>query len=441
MGSSISKSRAAFAALLLLVVSGCTPTNKAVGRYHSAICETEGSPQDSCNSVIPTASAYAVSIETQPGEPPASGTGFPERALAAYIVALSNPKMSPTAQDLRANLTASLAPASSTSAAEVRTVFHRTIIVTVRKDGGFNPADRLEATNVKITPDKARFDSWDTLATAYTTINAGTIQLTQARGTTENITAGSPSSAPVSITGSLSATQTNTRTENFTASIQAETLSATVEDDGRALVIHRQGGPDIDLTGNTVIKVDMSYSENPMSTYIFAVAKYVDVKSKWLPPQKVALVAKPVSAVPPGTAIKADVELTYTIRHVRTGDGTFEERDDDVLEKTSGPVIKHVTLIPAREASPPGFGLFSTLGSYKDFAVNAARPGRAPVGLCFDSYNEASDFLAYMKAANGRTPDHVGDNKLGFLVPPDQELTAPLTSSQLAGLEVRAKCF
>ena len=443
MGSSISRRVAAFAALILLAAEGCSTSDKTVGRYKSAICETEGSAKISCNSVIPTASAYAVSIRTQPGASPTSGTAFPERALAAYIDALANPKMSPTPKDLRANLAASLTTASAPSAAEVRTVFHRTIIVTVRKEGGFNPADRLEATDVTIRtikPNKARFDSWDTLATAYTTINAGTVQLTQARGATESLSAGAPTGAPVSASGSVSATQTNTKVENYTASIQAETLSATVEDDGDALVIHRQGGPNVDLTGNTVIKVDMSYSENPMSTYIFSVPKYVDAKGKWLPAKKVALTAKPVSAVPPGTAIKADVTLIYTIRHVRSGDATYEEKDDEVLEKTAGPVTETVTLIPAREASPPGFGLFSALGPHKDFAVNATRPGRVPVGLCFDSYNEASDFLAYMKAANARTPDRVGDTKLGFLVPPDPE-PATLTSSELNDLEVRPRCF
>jgi hypothetical protein len=439
MGSNISKRGTAFALLMLLVTDGCSTRDKTVGRYKSAICES-GSSRSSCSSVIPSASAYAVSITTPPGVTPASGTALPERALAAYIDVLANPKMSATPKDLRANLGASLTPASPPSEEETRTTFHRTIILTVRKEGGFNPADRLEATDVTIKPDKARFDSWDTLATAYTTINAGTVQFTQARGATESLTAGTPSVAPVSASGSVSATQTNTKVENYTASIQAETLSATVEDDGGTLVIHRQGGLNVDLTGNTVIKVDMSYSGNPMSTYIFSVPSYFDAKQKWLPSRKVILTARPASAVPPGTAIKADVTLIYTIRHVVSGDATYEEKDDDVLERTAGPVTKTVTLIPARDASAPGFGLFAEVGPYKDFAVNAARPGRSPVGLCFDSYSAASDFLAYMKAMNKRTPERVGEVRLGFLMPPDPEL-APLTSDEMLNLEVRARCF
>ena len=407
MESGMSKHRAAFAALIAVVAWGCGASNKVIGRYKSAVCQTSGSEGVSCTSVIPTASAYAVSIRTPPASS-VSGTVLPQSA--------------------------------SSPASDVRTVFHRTIIVTVRKQGGFNPADRLEATDVTIIPDKARFDSWDTLATEYTTINAGTLQLTQVRGATESLSAGPPSGAPISGSASVGASQANTRVENLTASNQAETLSATVEEDGAALVIHRQGGYGIDLTGNTVIKVDMSYSGNPTSTYIFSAPNYVDARGNWLPANKLVLKAMPVSTVPPETAITARVTLIYTIRHVRSGDATYEENDDDVLELTSAPVTRTVTLIPTREASPPAFGLWETAGPTKDFALNIARPGRGPVGLCFDSYNEASDFLAYMKAANVKNPSGVGDAKLGFFVPPNSELEL-LASSELVDLEVRPRCF
>jgi hypothetical protein len=141
-----------------------------------------------------------------------------------------------------------------------------------------------------------------------------------------------------------------------------------------------------------------------MSTYIFSVPKYKDAKDNWLPAKKVTLVVKPVSEVPPGTVIKADVILVYTLRHVESGDTTYEEKDDNVLELTSQPVTRSVDLIPTREASSPEFGIFATTGSARDIALNVEEPGRYPVGLCFDTYNEAADFLTYLKAAMQRTP-------------------------------------
>lgn len=439
MGSLISN-RAPLIALLMIGVWGCSTSDKVVGRYKSAVCKTEGSQPTSCTSVLPTASAYAVSIKTPQSSSPLSGTALPEQAMAAYIDVLGNVKLSPTVKDLRANLTATLAPTSSASGEDVRTVFHRTLVVTVRKEGGFNPADRLEATDVTIKPDKARFESWDTVATAYTTINAGTVQFTQARGAAESLTVGAPSAAPISGSASATASQTNTKVEGYTAAIQAETLSATVEQNGRALVIHRQGGNNVDLTGNTVINVDMSYAGNPMSTYVFSVPKYKDAKDNWLSAKKVTLAVKPVSAVPPDTVIKADVVLVYTLRHVESGDTTYEEKDDKVLELTSQPVTRSVDLIPTREASPPGFGLFATAGSARDIALDVEQPGRYPVGLCFDTYSEASDFLTYLKAANAKNPSKISDSRLGFVEPPDPGVVL-LRATDLDGLEARAKCF
>jgi len=331
MGSSI-VDRVSVASVFCLIVCGCS-SNKLVGRYDSAKCQTEGSQPTSCTSVMPGASAYVVSIETPQPSLDASGTSLPERAIAAYINVLANPKMSATAKDLRSNLAAKLSsPSLSSGAVDDRTVLHRTLIITVRKEGGFSPADRLEATDVKITLDNARFENWDTLATAYTTVNAGTVQLTQTRGLTESLTAGGPSTAPVSASATVTGNQSNTKVENYTATNQAETLTATIEDEGRALVIHRQGGAGIDLTGNTVIKVTISYvGSSPMFTHVFSVDKYKDKKGKWLQPNKLSVADKPVLAIPPGNAMPAHVILIYTLRHVESGDSTYEERDDKLL--------------------------------------------------------------------------------------------------------------
>jgi hypothetical protein len=222
MGSLISK-RAPFIALLIIEICGCSTSDKVVGRYHSAVCQTEGSRPTSCTSLLPTASAYAVSIKSPQGPSPL--TAFPQQALAAYIDVLGSANLSLTAKDLRANVAARLAPTSYASDQDVRTVFHRTLIVTVRKEGGFNPADRLEATDVTIKPDRARFDSWDTVTTAYTTINAGTVQFTQARGAAESLIVGTPSAAPISGSASATASQTKAMRPRFKQRLYQPLLS------------------------------------------------------------------------------------------------------------------------------------------------------------------------------------------------------------------------
>ena len=328
--------------LLLIMaapIAGCTH-DQVVGRFSRATCETivvqdvrHPPPSDvtpvqaaarPCASVLPTASASAFTVAT------------PAAAGAAKVPAEDEP------------------------------VFHRTMIVTVRKDGQFNPADRLEATDVTIRPRNARLEGWDAIATAYTAINAGSVQLSQARGFTESLSAGTPASAPASGSLSLGASQTDTRNETFTAQSQAETLTATLSDGGTELRIHRQGGYGIDLTGNTVLKVDLAYdggatpeglARNGVLFRTWAVRAYADVKGHRLRPRDLELVATDSAGLPPATSVKADVYLTYTLRHVISGDKTYEERHDVVREITAGPVGTEVTLISSREAAATGFGL------------------------------------------------------------------------------------
>ena len=413
---------------------GCCTQNQLVGRYQSALCDKDNK-QVPCASIVPQARAFAVSIKTPSSAKEQNGTTFSDRAFAEYIRVLGNRQFSSTADALRANLAADVSGPSA-SVAEDRTVFHRTIIVSVRKTGAFNPADRLEATEVTIRPTNATFESWDTLATVYTMINAGTVQLTQARGANEAISVGTPATVPVSATGSLGASQTNTRVENFTASNQVETISATIEDQGGALTIHRQGGGGVDLTGNTVIKVDLVYNDHHEFNYVFAVGSYRDKSGKLLPPKKAALKVKPIFGVPPGHAIEADVTLNYTLRHIISGDATYEEADDDIQEMTNSSGPERVTLVSAREASPSTFSLVANDAKFKGDPIVVARPGYRLVELRFESYSQASDFLAYMKAADPSDPSVVGSSRLGFLEPPSR--FTPLTSAQLRTLKVES---
>jgi hypothetical protein len=432
------RARLWLAAALPLVTAACgTTTDQVVGRYASVNC-TDSTGTTDCTARYPSASASAVSIVTQASPPAAASASVPpDRALAACVAAFGDEKMAAASKDYCAALVGKPAPAPVTSID--RTVYHRTLIVTVRKEPPFNPADRLEATDVTISTDNARFDNWDTVATAYTTINAGTAQLTQARGATENLSLGAPSTFPFAASGTFGGSQTDTRVENLTASAQLESLTATIDCDGHCLKIRRQGGYGVDLAGNTVIKVDMTYCPaqgggecaSPESTTVFAVTSYkkpaTDTIKKpgWLAPGDLEITSKQVS-IPPSkygrSGIKAKVGLTYTLRHVFGGDPTYEEADDKVQEITVTPSDSTVVLIPGRDAAPPMFGLHR----YSDQnALKFVRPGKNPTGACFDTYGEAEDFLAYLRIIHG-DPSHVGGMTLEFRkISGDHILTRP----------------
>lgn len=447
------------AAFFLALIAGSCSSDKIVGRYKTAVCQVgQGGPSD-CHSQIPTASATAVSVASTPTAsnpaPAPTPATPPDRALAACIQALNNTKVTSATQTFCNGLSGK--PASKPTPAPTgiadRTLFHRTIIISVRKDGPFNPADRLEGTDIEIHTPSARFDTWDTLATTYTVINAGTVQLTQARGFTEGITPGLPSGLPLTGGASFTGSQTNTRVENYNANVQAETLTAAIDCDGHCLRIHRQGGNGVDLTGNTVIKVDMSFCETQTTdgpclasrdAWIFSVDKYQDVSGKLLDASKISLAWKKIATPPPsfGTdGIRANVGLTYTLRHVTVGDATYEEGDDSIEEITPASVTTPITLISGREVAPPIFGLFQTVGPLKGFAVKVQRPDNDPVGACFDTYEEAWDFLSYLRAINmASKPIVIAKSKLEY-VDPSADNPIALTGNDAMTLIAAPGCF
>jgi hypothetical protein len=429
---SLSASRTRAAATLIaagLSLAGCESADKVVGRYATASCRTDGGADQPCESVMPNASASAVSIATPSGSTKVSATKLPERALAAYVEALAAGNRSPTAEALRTNLSAPLGGSGAARQVDYR-VLHRTLIITVHKDGPFNPADRLQETDVSLTlPAGSRFEAWDTAATVYSTINAGSIELTQTRDTSQELSLGAPSTAPLSASLTAKASQENSRKETFAASSQVELLTVSVENGGRTLRVRRQGGIGVDLTGNTVVQVDIAVGGEDAKTVYAVPEGYTAKGGALLAPDKVGFAAKYLQ-LPPKGGLDADVQLRYTLRHVTAGGGTLEEKDDTVLLWTRSARMPAVRLVPQRDMIPQTFGLASAAGAFLAIAV----PGADPRTLCFEEVLEASDLLVYLRLR--RPPNGaIGGAQLG---PPVPGGVGRLQPRDIDGLQVRA---
>lgn len=431
---------AAFAITALL--AGCT-SDHIVGRYAKITCKPDGVTEVPCEGV-PTAAASVVSIASaSPTASPSGVVSLSDRGQAAYIERLA--LLSKNADALRAAMAQGLDTKDSVDVQD-RTVFHRTFIISLRKTGDFNPVDRIEAADIIIRPTDAKFTSWDTLTSAYSTVNAGTVQLAQARGLTESVTAGVPSTAgltgiPLTASGTFGGSQTDTRTENFSATAQIENLSAAISPDG-TLIIHRQGGLGLDLTGNIIIKADLAYAAGPDYGYGFSVKAYID-GGKVIAPGKLETKITPTMSTPPEQPLQATVDMNYTVRHVTNGGNTYEEIDDTVVEVTQKAAAVTVNLISGHDASPHAFGLYvvDRKNPLDTQGLNVqARALLQPVTVCFASYNAAVDFLAYLKTNNRVTPDKLGKDKLGlgFVLPVQPFIH--LTKTYLDLLQVEPGC-
>jgi hypothetical protein len=477
-----------------VLLAGCTK-DEVVGRYQSAACVVDiddahiDRASKPCREVVPRAEVAVVTIPTPggaavtlsatvPAAPtasaapatasapasPANGLSLPERAMATYIAALANPNVAKAADALRKNIAAPF-EAAGPATMDDETIFHRTMVVTVARDPlYFNPADRIEAVDVAIKPDNAIIRSWDAAATIYSTINAGTVQLTGTASGTGSASVGTPAAAPVvgSLSGSF--TQSQSRVENYTAAQQAESLTISLRNNDtylwdkanrNTLRIHRQGGIGIDLTGNIIVKVDIVLPEDPGSSpvpirisrrWLFSVkGDYFDKNGRWTKPTSLALdprlvlVAKHVDPATRPTPVTATVTLIYTLRHILSGDDTLEEKDDRVTDKTMRVETPGVILIPGGEVSPRAY---SVIANYAKGAPLMIQRPDAPglEALCFGSYDAANDLVTYLRKSGAAKPDVFGTARLGFSTIDSAHPLAPLQAADLRGLEAVGAC-
>ena len=125
--------------------------------------------------------------------------------------------------------------------------------------------------------------------------------------------------------------------------------------------------------------------------------------------------------------------LTYTLRHIVSGDDTYEERDDTVIERTlheSEPVV----LVPGAETMPRAYSIVTKGGDGAALQVELPAHAGQHQPLCFGSYDAANDLVTYLRLAGAASPASLGTARLvlSTIVPPDY--VRPLGTADLAGL-------
>jgi hypothetical protein len=105
--------------------------------------------------------------------------------------------------------------------------------------------------------------------------------------------------------------------------------------------------------------------------------------------------------------ITASVKLTYTLRHIRHGNATYEDKDDEIDERTTELDPKSIALIPGAEVSPRTY----SISAASDLTLAAERP--EAVGHAFMCGIWSPD-----RAPDWRSPTAIGspsDEPLGFV--------------------------
>jgi hypothetical protein len=399
-----------------VLAAACSP--QVVGRYQEATCfDRTGDPNSpippqgiACHDVIPIAEAHAIMVRATPAISSAgtkSGTDLPERALASYITALSDKRFSRDAAGLGKNIASPLTGPNDQTPLKDETLISGTLAITVSKVGEFNPADRLESLEVRITPINARVETWTAAQSVYSTITPGSITASLTRSAELDV-ASQSTTAPVAVTGKASVSSTESQTLNVNQRI--EDVRPFVDPDGSIRVV-RQGGFGVDLTGNVLVVVALRV--NPGKTafpILFSVSGGTS--------GPIGLKEQP-TRMPRGTGpIKADVQLTYVLRHIISGDERYEDARQDVQMITYRNTSKQ-DLVPAVFVEKLTFGMQapeaeSKINPQPGTFVFASRVGRT-IPLCFESFEAAQQVLDDLIK---KPRNQIGAYKLGFPIPP-----------------------
>jgi hypothetical protein len=413
---------ALLASLLIALISGCGST--VVGRYK----ECKDQQGQACNKKVPSVD---VSVVFSPAPKPVAKTGadLAERAQAAYLGALSD--KSKTADDLRKNFDSRIGNGIESPLRNI-TSFDGALIITVSEMDTFNPADRLERTEVEIRLDQVRIRSWNAVQTAYTSVNAGTILSTLQKGAELGVSASSGLPAGVTAKGAIQAG----RSEQLMVAMRVDDVTPMFNPINGSIRIVRHGGFGLNLTGNTILHA--TFEPKPEYTaYPELFSVITTDENGWLAPDKLTLNVQ-TTKIPRGIGdITGTVTLSYIIRHIVKGDKTYEEGDDVVEMIANKKVQERVTLIPSEKIQHQTFGLKSSFGDFIDQPLYIHRPQRIEdAALCFDDYERAQDFLDYLNRPGAASVETVGTAKIGFvnfngphlpLIPLDQELVKTLT--------------
>lgn len=415
------------ASALAMLLSGCFST-KVVGRYKE--CKSQGID---CSKQIPK---MAVSVVFQPAttlpSPSKNGTDLPEVAQAAYIEALA--EKSGTAKELRKNLATRISSGDRSSGLRDAAIFDGALIITVSDIGPFNPADRVERTEVEIKFDKLKIRSWNAVQTVYSTVNAGTIQSSRLRGTELSISSPSLPNLP-SISGKVN--MQSTLNEELAANQRVEDVTPIFDPIEGSIKIIRHGGFGMILTGNTTLHATF-VPKDTFTAYPELFSITTTDENGWLEPTKLILNVQ-TSKVPRGLGdIAGNVKLTYILRHVRSGGETYPDADD-VVELQTYEVDKTPVLIPAESFQMETYGLMIKDPDEQMLVIK--RPQRTDNSLlCFADYESAQDFLDYLKRPDAVNPDRVGTARVGFAVPPSRDALSYLNLELVNKLSVQPQC-
>jgi hypothetical protein len=310
----LSKSVSLLLTITVLLVA-CTPKPEIIKRYANVRYEPEDSSRQQ-----PFATFFSLPIPQDKKEK--TIFDLSDRGQAALIKGLAEDTKKP--EELLAAASRKLENFRTNPADVDLTNFKRRVVFTVGR-GSSRPADRLAwlRINLSISSSDYVFRSWDKAATVYERIDLGKLELSQeqsAKPTSSLAGFGSNIGLDVSRSAKLVESQDQRR--------RIVDLNVSLPSNAIATVV-RQGAPDRDLDGNTVIDFDIKYKGKVCSKDL---VKFSNLKEEDEPTSVEDIKMHLYEAKYPKVAkdIEAVALMTYDFRKVTKGDDSINEGDDSI---------------------------------------------------------------------------------------------------------------
>jgi hypothetical protein len=292
---------------------------------------------------------------------------------------------------------------SDSPGAKDTTKIARILVVGVQRQT-IKPGDRLLATTVSITPlnSQFRFTDFQAAATDRSVINIGSVSVVDQKTANVGVGPAAAATANAAPSASIAASRTETGTRNIITSAE---LSVHVEPE--RVQIYRSGTEGSDLTGNTLVKLALQLPEAATKGYPIAHAHLTDDDGAVQPPEKAKLDVSFLEMNPPED-IYVCASLGYEDRDIIGGEESYDEGHHHIRIKSNyNPRATPFIIVPAEDLRTPLWYIMSNDHS-KNVGSIQFDNGLRNVTLYFDDYEDAGDFLGWLKKvktekiANGR---------------------------------------
>lgn len=302
------------------------------------------------------------------------------------------------------------AASGSAAGTRDRTRFRRRLVISaenhatgpVRSDAAtwrVAPAARIGRLRVALGLDSAtaRFTGWDRYASRYETVDLGEMTSTRRRTLGLDLNAADHVFGDGLDRARLDAASTSILDEELPLRRRYVSTGALRPD---SLVLLQEGAVGIDLTGNSVVEVEIDLVDAPSPARTFGFEGMFDGQGAPRRPDSVRVLPGEVVHAPRGTGdVVAELRYDAVVRTVRpgSGDATWAEGDDHARFLVESASAGEVVLVPGRETRASVWQL-ATPGCRALLHVESATRG-LPAVVQLASAGEAFELLRWLRAA------------------------------------------